>query len=192
MIKNKFLKASLFLLPILPTATLVACAPTNNSEHTVPDAGPKINENKKTNQTLDFTNFGVKKFNGQVKTRTLLFAAATSENFLDKDGVFSFRLHHRPVEGVKGEWLAFATEVKGRNDNTLVDPLNIKIASTQADEGAGVEYPLRFKFDKPENKLGTGKYYTFVFWKKDGTERIVFNQTHIDNNNDIFPSFLPN
>ncbi|UWV93573.1 hypothetical protein NW062_06715 [Mycoplasmopsis cynos] len=131
-----------------------ACSPTEQNK-------------RKTNQTIDFTKHGIAKHTGSVKTRELLFPAAKNENKLDANGIFNIGLHHSPVEGVQGEWVAFATEVKSETDNTLVEPVVIKQATTKATNG---EFPLRWKFEG-ENKLQDGKFYTFIFWKKDGTEK---------------------
>ncbi|WP_338822282.1 hypothetical protein [Mycoplasmopsis felifaucium] len=107
---------------------------------------------------------------------------------MDKNGIFNIKLHLAPVKGATGEWLTFATEVKSTNDNTLVKPVVIKIASAIAEPSK--EYPLKWSFDG-DQKLESGKFYTFVFYKKDGSEVIVFSQKHIANNKDIFPAVLP-
>ncbi|WP_322960796.1 hypothetical protein RRG43_02100 [Mycoplasmopsis cynos] len=158
----------------IPVAAIVACSPTEQNK-------------RKTNQTIDFTKHGIAKHTGSVKTRELLFPAAKNENKLDANGIFNIGLHHSPVEGVQGEWVAFATEVKSETDNTLVEPVVIKQATTKATNG---EFPLRWKFEG-ENKLQDGKFYTFIFWKKDGTEKIVFSPDNIKNSKDVFLAKLP-
>ncbi|MXR10648.1 hypothetical protein [Mesomycoplasma hyopneumoniae] len=142
---------------------------------------------KKTNQTINFHSapFNIPK-KDNVKIRTLLFPAARNENKLDSQGVFRFQLHHSPVKGVTGKWSAYATEVKSLTDNTLVDPLKVKVARTTAIEGENIEFPLVFRWDEQDQKLEKGKFYTFIFWKDDGSEKIVFNSRHIEQNNDTF------
>ncbi|MDW2906143.1 hypothetical protein R7V41_01365 [Mesomycoplasma ovipneumoniae] len=95
-------------------------------------------------------------------------------------------MHHSPVKGVTGKWSAFATEVKSLTDNTLVDPLKVKVARTTAIEGDNIEFPLIFRWDKQGQKLEKSKFYTFIFWKDDGSKKIVFNSRHIEQNNDTF------
>ncbi|WP_031488792.1 Vmc-like lipoprotein signal peptide domain-containing protein [Ureaplasma canigenitalium] len=176
-------------------ATIAACTPGQKSKDvatpggTTTPGGSETHKTAKRNIDLDFTKYGIPKYEGQVKTRTLLHPAAISENKLNAEGVFRFQLHHSPVEGVTGDWVAFATEVKSANDNTLVEPLSIKKATTKADETPGVEFKLIFHFDK--EKLENGKYYTFIFIKADGSERVVFNDQNIQNSRDIFPSKYP-
>ncbi|WP_322876293.1 hypothetical protein [Mycoplasmopsis felis] len=153
---------------------------------------PKTSEDRKEIQNrigdIDFTEYGVAKFSGNVKTRTLLFPAQTGSNNLDRDGVFHISLHLSPVKDATGDWYAFAAEVISSNNNTLVKPVVIKKSLTTAKEGA--EFPLRWQFTD-ENKLEDGKSYTFIFWKTDGSEVIVFSKSNIENNKDIFPARLP-
>ncbi|AXE60548.1 hypothetical protein DA803_00325 [[Mycoplasma] phocae] len=142
--------------------------------------------NRKTNQSIDFTKYGVESATLK-KERVLIHPAARDANKLDDNGVFTFSLHLEPTRGVTGEWLGFASEVRSLNDNTLVEPETVKVATTQADTTADPEkgFPLVFKWDG-NNKLTEGKYYTFVFWKKDGTEKIVFKQEFINSSQDTF------
>ncbi|MCU9933680.1 hypothetical protein NWE61_00270 [Mycoplasmopsis felis] len=56
-------------------------------------------------------------------------------------------------------------------------PVVIKKSLTTAKEGA--EFPLRWQFTD-ENKLEDGKSYTFIFWKTDGSEVIVFSKSNIE------------
>ncbi|MBN0970642.1 variable surface lipoprotein [Mycoplasma phocoeninasale] len=145
----------------------------------------KIKEN--TNQTLKYEDYGITKLpESQIKSRVLIHPAARDANKLDAEGVFKFKLHLAPTQGVKGTWVGIATEVKSLNDNTLADSKAVKVTETEADEQADPNegFPLIFKWDK--QKLDEGKFYTFVFWKKDGTERIVFDQKYINSNQDTF------
>ncbi|MHA0311900.1 hypothetical protein ACXYWI_01280 [Mesomycoplasma ovipneumoniae] len=151
------------------------------------DTQKETTTTRKTNQTIDFHSapFNIPK-KDNVKTRTLLFQAARSENRLDSQGVFRFQLHHSPVKGVTGKWSAYASEVKSLNDNTLVDPLKVKVARTTAIEGDNIEFPLVFRWDEQDQKLEKGKFYTFIFWKDDGSEKIVFKPEHVENSRDTF------
>lgn len=162
--------------------------PTNNNPPS-PQEQPQTPKPQR-NTDLDFTKYGVAKFEGEVKTRTLLFPAQNNANNLDAAGIFHMRLHLSPVRGVVGEWFAFATEVKSAKDNTLVEPLVIKKAKTTAlPTNNDFEYPLSWQFD--EERLEPGKLYTFVFYAADGSERIVFSKEHQQSNQDIFPARLP-
>ncbi|WP_027335041.1 hypothetical protein [Mycoplasmopsis felifaucium] len=191
--KRNFLKY--YLSPVSSLSTIIL----SSSCHKIEDPSHPINKNNREqrditeinnpkNYDLDFTQYGIKNFNGNLKVRTLIYPAATRSNKMDKNGIFNIKLHLAPVKGATGEWLAFATEVKSTNDNTLVKPVVIKIASAIAEPSK--EYPLKWSFDG-DQKLESGKFYTFVFYKKDGSEVIVFSQKHIANNKDIFPAVLP-
>ncbi|MCV3743538.1 hypothetical protein OF377_01375 [Ureaplasma sp. ES3154-GEN] len=165
-----------------------------NSADTFPATLPA--SAKMTNQTLDVTKYGVAKYMGSIKTRTLIHPADTANNKLDAQGVFNFALHLAPVRGVTGEWVAIATEVKGANDNSLVLDNNkmpvVKTTTTTAVPTTNdADFPLRWMFNG-DNKLENNKFYTFIFYKKDGSERIVFKPEVIENNTDIFPAKLPN
>lgn len=162
---------------------------SNNSTETNQNDNTNNNSSLQRNIDLDFSKYGIPKIEGQVKERVLLYPAQTRSNNLDKDGVFTMSLHLAPVKGVSGEWIAFATEVKSETDNTLVEPLVIKKASTKAIEDPNADYKLIWKFN--EEKLENGKSYTLIFWKKDGTEKIIFNPEHTKTNKDIFLAKLP-
>lgn len=163
--------------------------PSTNNNPPSPQEQPQTPKPQR-NTDLDFTKYGVPKFEGEVKTRTLLFPAQNNANNLDAAGIFHMRLHLSPVRGVVGEWFAFATEVKSANDNTLVEPLVIKKTKTTAlPTNNDFEYPLSWQFD--EERLEPGKSYTFVFYAADGSERIVFSKEHQQSNQDIFPARLP-
>ncbi|TQC51612.1 hypothetical protein E1I18_01760 [Mycoplasmopsis mucosicanis] len=154
----------------------------------VKDDSTQATPSKKVLINEDATQFEIK-LSSDVKTRTLLFAAATSENFLHDDGVFRFGLHHSPLRGATGEWVAVAARVKSANDNSLVEPKEFKIAQATVKNVSNIdaEKPLEFAWEG-EQKLSNNAFYTFIFYKKDGTERIVFSQANIDGNRDIFPS----
>ncbi|VEU64292.1 hypothetical protein [Mycoplasmopsis cynos] len=92
---------------------------------------------------------------------------------MDAKGIFNIGLHLAPVQGVQGEWVAFATEVKSETDNTLVEPVVIKQATTTATSD---DFPLRWKFEG-ENKLQDGKFYTFIFWRKMEQKKSYLAQT---------------
>ncbi|MDW2860825.1 hypothetical protein [Mesomycoplasma ovipneumoniae] len=205
MFKNIKKIAKLRLLPIasiLPVFIVLSCQHTNQTDSETSKKGSQSSQEdknkpvkmdtqetktKKTNQTIDFhaAPFNIPK-KDNVKIRTLLFPAARSENRLDSQGVFRFQLHHSPVKGVTGKWSAYATEVKSLTDNTLVDPLKVKVARTTAIEGDNIEFPLVFRWDEQDQKLEKGKFYTFIFWKDDGSEKIVFKPEHVENSRDTF------
>ncbi|WP_337904081.1 hypothetical protein [Mesomycoplasma ovipneumoniae] len=203
MFKNIKKIAKLRLLPIasvLPVFIVLSCQHNNQTAPETKKGSQSSQEDKnkpvkmdtqtttrKTNQTIDFHSapFNIPK-KDNVKTRTLLFQAARSENKLDSQGVFRFQLHHSPVKGVTGKWSAYASEVKSLNDNTLVDPLKVKVARTTAIEGDNIEFPLVFRWDEQDQKLEKGKFYTFIFWKDDGSEKIVFKPEHVENSRDTF------
>ncbi len=203
MFKNIKKIAKLRLLPIasvFPVFIVLSCQHNNQTAPETKKGSQSSQEDKnkpvkmdtqtttrKTNQTIDFHSapFNIPK-KDNVKTRTLLFQAARSENKLDSQGVFRFQLHHSPVKGVTGKWSAYASEVKSLNDNTLVDPLKVKVARTTAIEGDNIEFPLVFRWDEQDQKLEKGKFYTFIFWKDDGSEKIVFKPEHVENSRDTF------
>ncbi|MGZ9432540.1 hypothetical protein [Mycoplasma sp. 613B] len=177
--KKRFKSVLLLGLPTLTTVfAVVSCS------------NPAKTTNE-TNQSLDYTTYGIAKAN-QVKERVLEFPAARGENRMDENGVFSFHLHNTPVQGVSGEWTAFATEVKSLTDNTLVKDTKgkpvVKKAMAMAKEvDASKDFPLVFSWTG-DNKLTEGKFYTFIFWKNDGTEKITFKNDFIKDNKDIFPA----
>lgn len=142
------------------------------------------------NLGIDFSQHGVANFSGDVNTRQLLFPAQTRDNKLNADGIFEIKLHLNPTRGAKGKWYAFATEVKSANDNTLVNPSVVYRAETTAKEGVNLDndFPLVWKFDQEGNKLQEGKFYTFVFYAADGSDRIIFSLDNIRANKDIFPA----
>ncbi|WP_341500883.1 hypothetical protein [Mesomycoplasma ovipneumoniae] len=209
MFKNIKKIAKLRLLPIasvLPVFIVLSCQHTNQTAPETKKGSQSSQEDKnkpvkmdtqketttttttrKTNQTIDFHSapFNIPK-KDNVKIRTLLFPAARSENRLNSEGVFRFQLHHSPVKGVTGKWSAYASEVKSLTDNTLVDPLKVKVARTTAIEGDNIEFPLVFRWDEQDQKLEKGKFYTFIFWKDDGSEKIVFKPEHVENSRDTF------
>lgn len=185
-----------FLIPLsLSTTLFIASCQFQKSDqnHNKIEANKNnksSSENSKQearNIDLDYTKYGIDKFDGVVKERVLLFPAQTRENNLDSNGVFKIKLHLSPVKGVTGEWIAFATEVQNAKNNKLTNPLIIKKSTTLANPDK--EYPLTWSFEK--DKLENGKSYTFIFWKKDGSEKIVFSKEHINENLDIFPAKLP-
>ncbi|WP_051521863.1 hypothetical protein [Mycoplasma leonicaptivi] len=157
------------------------------SNKTTDDMSKMSENNLMRNIDIDFTKYGIQKFSGQQNVRRLLHPADKS-NRLDANGIFNIKLHLSPVKGVTGEWIAFATEVKSENDNTLVKPLNIKYVSTIAQTDQ--EFPLVWKFDG-DQKLQDGKFYTFVFIKKDGSDIIMFSEQNIQTSRDVFPAQLP-
>ncbi|WP_051521862.1 hypothetical protein [Mycoplasma leonicaptivi] len=162
---------------VTTTSVSVSCSDPSYTNHPLFHKNAKITRNT----DIDFTKYGIQKFSGHPKVRILLFPAQ-QEN-VDETGIFNIALHLSPVRGVTGEWIAFATEVKSENDNTLVEPLNVKQASTIAKTNE--EYPLQWSFDG-DQKIRPYKSYTFIFWKKDGSEVIVFSKSNIESNKDIF------
>ncbi|QBF34399.1 hypothetical protein EG856_00405 [Mycoplasmopsis phocirhinis] len=218
---KKILKyASIFAGSILPVAAVVSCSPkkdenkpaeeakTDTSASTSTDVKVKtdqktttqtpkltstLSEHKKqtTNYKIDPTKYGVAPLSENIEVRTLLFPAARSENQFDSEGVFRIGLHHSPVRGLTGEWVAIATEVVGPNDNTLsnVNQPVVKFATTTADDNVSENDPVKRKLQwefRDNNKLEKGKYYTFIFYKKDGTQKIVFSDANIENSRDVF------
>ncbi|UWD34452.1 hypothetical protein [Mesomycoplasma molare] len=174
----KKIKKTLFIVASsLTMFSIVSCGTS------LPSQTGENSQLRKTNQFINFQEYGIPK-KENIKIRTLLFPAARSENKLDSEGFFNFRLHHSPVNGVTGEWTAFATEVKSLKDNTLVEPIIVKKAITKAESNA--EFPLKFTWNLEAEKLEEGKIYTFIFWKNDGTEKIVFQDKHIKESNDTF------
>ncbi|WP_029608841.1 hypothetical protein [Mycoplasma simbae] len=193
-IKKIFKYSLLPMTALAPVSLAVSCFKITDPNHPIVDKETRKEMDKegsktvKRNYDIDFTQHGIAAFSGEVKVRTLLYPAQTRDNNLDKDGVFNIKLHLSPVKGATGEWVAFATEVKSSTDNSLVDPVVIKTATTIANPQDS--YPLRWSFTGDQS-LENGKAYTFVFYKKDGSEVIVFNRDHIKSNKDIFPAVLP-
>ncbi|MBN3534394.1 hypothetical protein [Mycoplasma procyoni] len=185
---KKLQKSLLVLSSSFAAVPLVAfsCSPTAQASKP-----GNTQTQKATNQTIDPTQYGVAKLAENIKAREFLYPAATIENFLDKDGVFTFGLHEKPLENAKGEWVALATEVKSYNNNELVagsTPIKAEATADESKDPLKHEPRLTFKWSKAtNNELKAGSYYTFIFYKKDGTEKIVYSKANLDGNKDIFP-----
>ncbi|QBF34400.1 hypothetical protein EG856_00410 [Mycoplasmopsis phocirhinis] len=188
---KKFLKYSaVFAGTILPVAAVVSCAPTRK-QPLFPNEKLQQKNLTTTNQKIDPTKYGVATLASDIITRTLLFPAARGENGFNSEGVFRIGLHHRPTRGITGDWIAIATEVVGEHDNTLSNIENpvVKTAKATARTDVSEEHPtirkLQWEFTG-ENALTKGKWYTFIFYKTDGTEKIVFSNHNINNSLDTF------
>ncbi|MGZ9797325.1 hypothetical protein ACXYRO_02500 [Mycoplasma sp. 4013] len=148
-------------------------------------------EQKMTDQSINVTEYGVAPAKADIKVIYLKHPAARSENYMSKDGSFVFVLHDQPLVGVKGDWVAIAAEVKSLDDNSLVKDGDIKAAYASVDvnqdplkEG---QYPLLFKWDKDnDNALIPNKFYSFAFYKKDGSEKILFSVENMNKNLNTF------
>ncbi|MDZ7293535.1 hypothetical protein [Mycoplasmopsis pulmonis] len=183
--KKTFLAISLVALPSL---LFTACVGQKNetkkeSAPTSPNTQNKQSTTKQTN--LSYANNFEIKPKANVEDRRLLHPAAPENKLID--GKFRFSLRHSPVRGLTGEWVAYATEVKAANDNSLVMPVNIHKAeaSVKTVNDIDAEASLVFNFETL-NTSQKGKHFTFYFIKKDGSQRILFSQANIEANRDIF------
>ncbi|TDV24181.1 hypothetical protein BCF59_0130 [Mycoplasmopsis mustelae] len=184
----------------LATATSVAAACGNQQTNTnknvkTNDEVVKLVSKAQVTTKVDLAANGINLKNS-VGTRTFLYPAATAENYMHSDGSFTFGLHEKPLTNATGEWTAFAIKVKEQNDNTPVEPLSIKKATATADttkDPLKHEPRLFFTFDATHNNaLDVDSFYTFEFYKNDGSERIVYSNENIQNKKNIFSTKILN
>ncbi|MDQ0513968.1 hypothetical protein J2Z62_000406 [Mycoplasmoides fastidiosum] len=176
----KFLKKVLAFgaMSLFSASLLAACGDHQNGNHV---------QTQKRQRNIDYRGFAIKP-QPNVEDRILKFPAAIAENKLNAEGKFRFQLHHSPVQGLMGEWTAYATRVKAMHNNDLFQPITVysATATVQAVHDIDAESSLVFVFDQLD-VTKKGQFFTFYFIKNDGSQRILFSQVNIENNRDIFP-----